>query len=172
MPQVEVKRIHWSSAKAFALDVLAAFERCGLSKTSAEMLAAHACLSSGWGGMKNNSGLANYMITGIKATDLEHQDWIELHGTEWHSTGHNYVGAMMKWRAFSTLDESCKAMLEKLQQPRYTNSLSMLIAGDENYMSQVGIDGWYTAPTEDVVPDWHNRLEQIKKWENEDYNNE
>jgi len=165
MPQVQVNRIHWPSAKDFAMDVLDAFERCGLSRQSAELVAAHAALSSGWGGMRDNAGLANYMLAGIKAVDLEHEDWIELHGSEWHQVSHKYVGSMMKWRAFKSLDEACMAMLEKLQKPRYAASYALLLAGDEGYMEQVGVDGWYTAPTEDVVPDWHNRLVRIRKWE-------
>lgn len=164
MPQVPVNRIHWPNAKAFSLDVLAAFERCGLSRASAELVTAHAALSSGWGGMRNNSGLANYMLTGIKAVDLDNENWIELHGSEWHQVSHTYVGALMKWRAFDSLDEACQAMLEKLQKPRYAASYNMLLAGDEDYMTQVGIDGWYTAPPTAVVPDWHNRLVQIRQW--------
>lgn len=160
MPKVAVHRITWLNSKAFATDVVRAFRGCGLSLASAMLLAAHAALSTGWGG-KNKGGLPNYMLAGVKATS-EQQDYIELGGFE-IVKGERREG-MMRWRAFGSLDESAGAMLALLKQKRYASAYKLLVAGDATYFEEVGRCGWYTADPTSTGRQMRSCLAQIQKW--------
>lgn len=160
MPKVEVKRVSWSTPEAFARDVVVAFRSAGLSLGSAMLLAAHAALSTGWGG-RSKGGLPNFMLSGIKATS-ESQTYIELGGFE--VVNGREVRGMMKWRAFSSLAESAGAMVRQLQVKRYKTAWDLLQAGNPDYFEEVGRCGWYTADVESTGRQMRRALAQIQQW--------
>lgn len=156
MPQVEVVDTSWISPEQFAADVVGAFVRQGLSERSAQLLAAHVALSTGWGKKCHNWSLA-----GIKATD-ESQDYVVLTGFE--NEGGTNVYSSMKWRAYPSLDEGAAAVVGLLQQERYAPAWALLQAGDEGYFAEVGRDGWYTADPDSTANEMRGRLQQIQAW--------
>lgn len=160
MPQVPTNWIHWPNARTFALEVLGAFERCGLSRLSAMLVTAHAGLSSGWGGTSSGRGLANYMLAGVKAT--KDQPYVLLPTSEYVNGVR--VRTTAPFVAYATLDEACRAMLVTLKSKRYVAAWSYLQAGDTRYFEQVGLDGWYTAPVASTAAQMQARLKQLKVW--------
>lgn len=156
MPQVEVVDTSWLSPEQFSADVVGAFVRQGLSEASAQLLAAHVALSTGWGKKCHNWSLA-----GIKATS-EDQDYVVLTGFE--NEGGTNVYSSMKWRAYQTLDEGAAAVVGLLQQERYAPAWQLLQAGDPEYFAEVGRDGWYTANPDSTAAEMRGRLQQIQQF--------
>lgn len=156
MPQVAIQKISWSSREQFVRDVFAAATAVGLRPAAAELVVAHAALSSGWGRAADN-----FRLWGIKSVS-ESDDYTIVSGTE-IINGVETPKTPMKWRAFSSLQESVAAFLKLIQVARYSSAYAMLQAGDPEYFAEVGRNGWYTADPAVVKANCLTRLSYIQK---------
>lgn len=159
MPEVPVKKVSWPSRKAFAEDVVKNLLDLGLQLPASQILTAHIALSTGWGRAADN-----YRLAGIKCPEslAASVPYTVNRGFE-HANGEKKWG-LMKFRAYSSLREGLQAILRLLQARRYIASRSLLLAGNRAYFKQLGLDGWYTAPPEQVEADCLSRLALIEKW--------
>lgn len=154
MPRVESKLTNWTSPAVFSRDIVRACMAAGLGIEAALILAAHVALSTGWG-----KATHNFNLCGIKATEAD--PYALLEGFECSKDGKQQPKRPMRWRVFASLEEGVRGVLGLLQKPRYAKSLAFLLAGNQAYWMQVGVDGWYTSPTSSTAAQMKSRWKQI-----------
>jgi flagellum-specific peptidoglycan hydrolase FlgJ len=157
MPVVAATKINFGGSKNFALSIHASLQRAGLSDAAARLLTAHIALSTGWG-----KSVDNYRLAGVKAdaTWRASKPYVVAKSCECKAgypndpsskyqcaSGTGQKCSSMYWRAYNTLDDAARDLVNLLRQSRYASAYAYLVAGDPEYFAQVGRDGWYTADT-------------------------
>lgn len=161
MPQVPAVATRWDTRKNFAIDVVSALQRLGLTQPSAQVLAAHMALSTGWG-KSSTGGPFNYSMTGIKATS-ESQPYFVKPGSE-VVNGVETPKTPMKWVSFDSLDAGLAGTLSLLKATRYAGAYALLLNADPEYFAEVGREGWYTANPAQMKSEMSSNLATIKSW--------
>lgn len=155
MPEVPIVEISYTDRGKFARDVYGAATYNGLAHESAIILTAHIAGSTGWG-----KSVDNWRLSGMKAdaTWRATKDYTVVTGCECVAGADNVYDPKCQceagkgqqyskqyWRSFPSLNESLASMLSTLRSTRYQSAYQLLLAGDPEYLAEVGRNGWYTA---------------------------
>lgn len=174
MPQVPVQKVEFDGHEDFARRLVAAFERLGLRRITAQILTSHAAISTNWG-----KAVDNYMLAGIKANASWRQTkpYTVLTGCECRpglpdnrdpacvcpqGSGQEY--RRTAWRAYQSLSEAAADFVRLLEVSRYKTAWAMAQAGDTEYFAEVGRAGWYTADTVKFKQHGERALREVQSY--------
>lgn len=173
MPEVPIRPISYKGRRPqFARELVAAFQSNGISYAGSQILAAHVCVSTGWG-----KSVDNYRISGMKADAAWRaaKPYTVVRGCEcvagytntndpkcYCAEGKGQKYSTMYWRAYNNLTESTADFVGVLHGDRYAKALALAQAGDTEYLAAVGRAGWYTADPATVKRYGETHLEEIR----------
>jgi flagellum-specific peptidoglycan hydrolase FlgJ len=161
MPLVADTSVTFSSRADFAKQLFSTFISLGLSKGAAQLLTAHAAVSTNWG-----KGAGNYRLFGIRAGGACVCDntCSPSYSGNYTCTKNKRTGITYPWRAYSSLAEGAAAALALLKNARYKTSYSLLLKGDDAYFAQVGYDGWYEESVPAVAAEMQAALLAVQQY--------
>lgn len=124
----------------FITQAALAYDDAGATPLELSLLVAHSALATGFG-----RNVWNYNIGVLKASGayLEAgEPWVWLWGEE--NVSGVLVPKRMRWRAYTSLAQSARDLLEVLGADRYQEARILLEKGDKNWYSALGHSGFYT----------------------------
>jgi hypothetical protein len=155
----EGKRAEW--IVRFARAVRSVAPAYGLAPSPTDLfVTAHAAISTGFGRSALMRSANNAF--GIKGNNAKQWPGPVVRSTRRRDDGTPYH---ILWRVYPTEEAAISDMLRIVTDPRlrYRKSGALLRQGDLGYMAQLGRDGWYGSPPEEISARWRGTMPTIEK---------
>lgn len=128
----------------FTIFLREALENLGLSHDQSLLFIAHLARETGWG-----SAVYNYNFGNIKAGSNPPHPWFWLT---------DRLGYTDKYRAYDRPEDGLWDDIALIRDHSlYQKSWALLMAGDPNWYSQLGLDGYYEGPPDPNQPGVHTK---------------
>jgi hypothetical protein len=167
VPQVDLVWVQFDSKADFVTKIYTAALKAGLLESAAELLTAQAAHETGWGKGRRGlypdkcHGVMNNNVAGIKSGRRWRLDDkpICVTGTsecvkckpgeepspECPPGQRLQFYPKVQWRAYPTLEDGVRGVVEFLDQTRYKKPRKLLLHGDTAFFRALGKAGYYTA---------------------------
>lgn len=157
----------FTTKEAWVTEVAAAVRRAapkfGVDPgVAAVFVTSHAALSCGWG--RSILMAKSWNMWGIKARADWPGPYVVTETAKEYRDGVPYYVGVTKWKVFPGPDGAVDAYFRHVMgTPRYVRSAAMLRAGNDDYMAQLGRDGWYTNTPEHVSGEWKSVARRVRQ---------